>query len=175
MTAFELKQHAYRSTLKSRALNVFLYLIDRANKDLTCYPSISTIAAQLHISISTVKRAMKELEQGGYLRRDTRWRENGGQSSNLYTLDMPTSPSGPEPSTNSAETAPAQEQPRQTVQATAVESPETGNARASWPPVHPALPHPAHHPPDAMQLSLFYGALFSCPAWTGVEVILQPP
>ena len=90
MNAYELKQHAYASGLKSRELSVLIYLIDRANKDMTCFPAIPTMARQLHISESTVKRALKELEESGYIVKSTRWRDNGGQSSNLYQLSVPT-------------------------------------------------------------------------------------
>lgn len=83
----ELKKQAYASSLKSRALSVLIYLIDRSNNDLTCYPAIPTMAVQLHISISTVKRALKELVDAGYIEKAARYRErNRGQSSNLYTL-----------------------------------------------------------------------------------------
>lgn len=83
----ELKKQAYASSLKSRALSVLIYLIDRSNNDLTCYPAIPTMAVQLHISISTVKRALKELVAAGYIEKAARYRErNRGQSSNLYTL-----------------------------------------------------------------------------------------
>ena len=40
----ELKKQAYASDLKSRALSVLIYLIDRSNKDLTCFPAIPTMA-----------------------------------------------------------------------------------------------------------------------------------
>ncbi|GLC79393.1 helix-turn-helix domain-containing protein [Lacrimispora brassicae] len=83
----ELKQQAYASNLKSRALSVLIYLIDRSNADLTCFPAIPTMAVQLHISVSTVKRALKELVDAGFLQKDSRFRENNrGQTSNLYTL-----------------------------------------------------------------------------------------
>lgn len=83
----ELKKQAYASDLKSRALSVLIYLIDRSNKDLTCFPAIPTMAKQLHISVSTVKRALKELTDKGYIKKEVRFRErNHGQSSNLYTL-----------------------------------------------------------------------------------------
>lgn len=82
----ELKQQAYESDLKSRALSVLIYLIDRTGKDLTCFPAISTMADQLHISISTVKRALHELVEAGCIKRDSRYRGNHGQTSNLYTL-----------------------------------------------------------------------------------------
>ncbi|GAB6108402.1 helix-turn-helix domain-containing protein [Fusibacter bizertensis] len=83
----ELKKQAYTSHLKSRALSVLIYLIDRSNKDLSCFPAIPTMAEQLHISVSTVKRALKELADAGYIQKEARFRErNRGQSSNLYIL-----------------------------------------------------------------------------------------
>lgn len=83
----ELKKQAYESALKSRALSVLIYLIDRSNKELTCFPAIPTMAKHLHISISTVKRALHELEKSGYIKKEARFREkNKGQTSNLYTL-----------------------------------------------------------------------------------------
>ncbi len=83
----ELKRQAYDSTLKSRALSVLLYLIDRSNKELTCFPAIPTMAEQLHISVSTVKRALHELMEAGYVKKEFRFREKSrGQTSNLYTL-----------------------------------------------------------------------------------------
>lgn len=83
----ELKKQAYESDLKSRALSVLIYLIDRSNQDLTCFPAIPTMAAQLHISVSTVKRALHELVQAGFIKKDSRFRDkNRGQTSNLYTL-----------------------------------------------------------------------------------------
>ena len=86
----KLKQMAYSSSLKSRALSVLIYLIDRSNKDLTCFPAIPTMAEQLHISISTVKRALHELVDAGFIKKDVRFREkNRGQTSNLYTLVQP--------------------------------------------------------------------------------------
>ncbi len=88
---FELKKCAYASDLKSRALNVLIYLIDRSNKQLTCFPSIATIGKNLHISISTVKRALKELVEKGFLKKDARFieKKNFAQTSNLYTLSIP--------------------------------------------------------------------------------------
>lgn len=90
MNQFEMKQRAYQSPLKSRALQVLLYLIDRSNKEQTCFPAVPTIARQLHISVSTVKRAMRELVEEGYVKKESRFREgNRGQTSNLYFLFFP--------------------------------------------------------------------------------------
>lgn len=92
MNQFEMKQLAYQSNLKNRALQVLLYLIDRANKEQTCFPAVSTIGRELHISISTVKRAMRELVEAGYVKKESRFREgNRGQTSNLYMLFFPKS------------------------------------------------------------------------------------
>ena len=76
----------YSSELPHRARAVYMYLHDRADKDDKCYPAIGTIAKELKRSRSTVKRAIADLEKSGRLRKEQRWRENGGKSSNLYYL-----------------------------------------------------------------------------------------
>ena len=63
-----------------------MYLADRADKNGKCYPAIGTIARELKLSRSTVKRALSDLENSGRLRKEQRWRENGGKSSNLYYI-----------------------------------------------------------------------------------------
>lgn len=71
------------------ALQVYnqrMYLRDRGDAQQKCWPSIKTIAADLHLSRSTVKRALGELEQHGYLERLPRYRPNGSSTSNLYTV-----------------------------------------------------------------------------------------
>lgn len=87
MNQYEMKQRAYQSTLKSRALQVLVYLIDRSNKEGTCYPAIATMSRELHISVSTVKRALRELTESGFVKKESRFREkNNEQTSNLYIL-----------------------------------------------------------------------------------------
>lgn len=76
----------YSSELPHRAVAVYMYLRDRCDKDGKCYPAIGTIARELKLSRSTVKRALADLEQSGRLRKEQRWRENGGKSSNLFYL-----------------------------------------------------------------------------------------
>ena len=63
-----------------------MYLHDRADKNGKCYPAIGTIAKDLKLSRSTVKRAITDLENSGHLRKEQRWRENGGKSSNMFYL-----------------------------------------------------------------------------------------
>jgi len=79
----------YSSDLPHRAVAVYMYLRDRANKDGSCYPAISTIAADLKISKSTVKRALTDLEKDGYIKHERRYRKTGGNSSNLYYVTRP--------------------------------------------------------------------------------------
>lgn len=80
------KREIYKTNLPHRAIAVYLYLESRANKDRICYPTIGTIARELHLSVSTVKRAITDLEREGFLRKKQRWRENGGRSSLLYEV-----------------------------------------------------------------------------------------
>ena len=79
-------ESVYAEELPHRAVTVFIYLKDRANKDGTCYPAIGTIAKDLKLSRRTVQRAIADLEKTGHLIKEQRWRENGGRSSLLFTI-----------------------------------------------------------------------------------------
>ncbi len=78
--------------LSHRALSVYMYLRDRSDAESKCWPGINTIAADLHLSRSTVKRAITDLEKAGYLQKDYRYRENGSHTSNLYTISKKAKP-----------------------------------------------------------------------------------
>ena len=79
-------RNIYFSDLSHRARSVYMYLKDWADKDGKCWPAIKTIAKELNLSSSTVKRALDELCQSGLLTKESRWRENDGRTSNLYLL-----------------------------------------------------------------------------------------
>jgi DNA-binding MarR family transcriptional regulator len=72
--------------LTHRARTVYMYLRDRADADGKCWPGVKRIASDLHLSRRTAQRALADLEQAGYIRRDERFRENGSRTSNLYTI-----------------------------------------------------------------------------------------
>ena len=72
--------------LPSRAKAVYMYLRDRSDAEGKCWPGIKTIASDMKLSRSTVKRALDDLYGAGLLTREPRWRENGSLSSNLYRL-----------------------------------------------------------------------------------------
>ncbi len=79
----------YKSNLPHRAIAVYLYLNDRAGQTKKCFPSIPTIASHAGLSQSTVRRALSDLKQGGYIAINSRQRANGAASSNLYFLYHP--------------------------------------------------------------------------------------
>lgn len=64
----------------------YIYLADRANKDGECWPAIPTIARELKLSQSTVRRALQDLRKAGFLETEQRYRKHGGKSSLLYSL-----------------------------------------------------------------------------------------
>ena len=80
--------HIYKADLSHRAVSVYIYLFDRANKDGECWPSIPTIAKELKLSESTVRRALKDLRKEGFIITEQRYRKHGGKSSLLYKLKM---------------------------------------------------------------------------------------
>lgn len=55
----------YRSDVPHRAKLVYIYLFDRMDKEKKAWPGINTIAADLSLSRSTVKRAIRDLERAG--------------------------------------------------------------------------------------------------------------
>lgn len=77
----------YRRDLPHRAIAVYIYLSDRANKEHTCWPSIPTISRDLKLSESTTRRALNDLRKAGLIRSEQRYRDNGGNSSLLFILD----------------------------------------------------------------------------------------
>ncbi|VDN47274.1 Helix-turn-helix domain-containing protein [Petrocella atlantisensis] len=76
----------YAASLTKRATLVIFYLINRANQELTCFPSVGTIAKECNMSTRTVQRALNDLEEAGILERESRFHERGGQKSNFYKL-----------------------------------------------------------------------------------------
>ena len=74
--------------IKNRSKYVYLYLCDRVNRDGICWPSIATIAKELELSKSTVRRALNDLRAAGLLTTKQRYRSNGGTSTLEYQLIM---------------------------------------------------------------------------------------
>ena len=60
--------------LPHRAISVYIYLADRANKDWVCWPAIPTIAKDLKLSESTTRRALNDLRKAGLIETEQRYR-----------------------------------------------------------------------------------------------------
>ena len=76
----------YRTELPHRAKLVYIYLFDRMDKEHKAWPGLNTIARELSLSRSTVKRAIRDLEQAELLKKEAHYRENGSATSNRYFL-----------------------------------------------------------------------------------------
>ena len=76
----------YQTDLPHRAKLVYIYLHDRMDSEKKAWPGLGTIAKDLSLSRSTVKRAVKDLEQAGLIRKEPHFRENGSATSNRYFL-----------------------------------------------------------------------------------------
>jgi len=72
--------------LPHRAKAVYMYLRDRSDGQGMCWPGIKTIASDLKLSRSTVKRAIHDLIDANLLEVKERHRDNGSSTSNLYCL-----------------------------------------------------------------------------------------
>lgn len=76
----------YKMDLPHRAVAVYIYLFDKANKDGECWPSVPTISREIKLSEATVRRAIKDLRNAGLLETEQRYRTKGGKSSLLFKL-----------------------------------------------------------------------------------------
>lgn len=82
-----IKRNIYALGLPHRAVAVYMYLCDRADKGGESFPSHKTIAADLGLSVSTIKRALNNLVVAGCIEKKPRYRQQQrGQTSNLYRV-----------------------------------------------------------------------------------------
>ncbi len=91
MAKIEFMTNAFQSDLKPRARLVLNCLALHCNKEGQCFPSIRTIARECGYSVNTVKRALDDLVKAGFVVKKARFdkeRKHGGQTSNLYTLNI---------------------------------------------------------------------------------------
>ena len=59
----------YKSDVPHRAKLVYIYLYDCMDKERKAWPGLNTIARDLSLSRSTVKRAVKDLEKDSLIRK----------------------------------------------------------------------------------------------------------
>lgn len=76
----------YQMDLPHRAVAVYIYLFDRANREGQCWPAVPTIAREIKLSDATVRRAIRDLRKAGLIETEQRYRTKGGKSSLLFQL-----------------------------------------------------------------------------------------
>lgn len=72
--------------LPHRAVVVYYYLCERANKEGECWPAVPTISREIKLSEATVRRAIRDLEKTRLIETEQRYRTKGGKSSLLFKL-----------------------------------------------------------------------------------------
>lgn len=72
--------------LQHRAVAVYIYLADQANKDGECWLAILTMVKELKLSQSTVRGALQDLRKADLLETEQRYRAKDGKSSLLFRL-----------------------------------------------------------------------------------------
>lgn len=83
---FRVPNDIFGSGIEKRAFVVYCYLSRCSDmKTRQCYPSLKTIAKACNLSVTTVRRALTDLENGGWIDIAQRFTDNG-QKSNLYTV-----------------------------------------------------------------------------------------
>lgn len=76
----------FNMDISSHAKLVYVYLCRCANGEAQSFPARKTIAAACSIGLTSVRYALKELEETRLLKKEEQFRDNGGQTSNLYTV-----------------------------------------------------------------------------------------
>lgn len=73
--------------LNAIQFNILMQLAKHWWKDTPPFVSKGTIAKAMRVSARTVQRHLTALEQAGLIRRETRYRQDGGRTSNRYVFD----------------------------------------------------------------------------------------
>ena len=76
----------YQLDLPHRAVAVYYYLYERANKKGECWPAVPSIAREIKLSEATVRRAIRDLRNAGLIDTEQRYRTKGGKSSLLFKI-----------------------------------------------------------------------------------------
>lgn len=78
----------YRTKLPHRAVAVYIYLADRTNENNECWPAIPTIAADLKLSASTVRRGIRDLKKGRTSRNRAAIPQEGRQKQSAVSAEI---------------------------------------------------------------------------------------
>lgn len=76
----------YDLGLSHKAVSVYCYLANCADKNGECFPSVRRISEDLKLSRCTVFRAFNELEKYCLLERKARYHHQSGRRSSVYKI-----------------------------------------------------------------------------------------
>lgn len=80
--------------LKGKHFVIFYLLLYHRNRSTgECFPKVATLAEESGLTAETVGLALSDLERDGWIRREHRYRPDGGQTSSQYWLMIEESPS----------------------------------------------------------------------------------
>lgn len=82
----EAKKIYMASDVPYRAKLVYFYFCDKMDSEGKSWLSVKRIAADLSMSENTVRRAVKDLEKAGLLKKEYAYRENGSHTTNRYCV-----------------------------------------------------------------------------------------
>ena len=74
--------------LKPRDHAVYCCLVKHSDKNGVCFPSRRLIAEECCIDKKTVDAALRSLEKAGLVKKQKRKRQDGSNTSNLYTVKL---------------------------------------------------------------------------------------
>lgn len=74
--------------LKPRDHAVYCCLVKHSDKNGVCFPSRRLIAEECCIDKKTVDAALRSLEKAGLVKKQKRRRQDGSNTSNLYTVEL---------------------------------------------------------------------------------------
>ena len=80
-----IKNELIVSNISDLEFRVLCYLVSRSN-DGKCFPSLATMEREIKKSQSTIRRALKSLQQQKIIKIEDRKVGTGKQTSNLYTI-----------------------------------------------------------------------------------------
>lgn len=84
--SIEYMNNAWKLKLEPSVKFIFITLADCCDHQGQCFPSIRFISQRTGFSESTVHRAISDLEEMGFLKREKQVRKNGSDSTNKYTI-----------------------------------------------------------------------------------------
>lgn len=89
-TRFYMNAGIWEKTISSSAFHVYAFLSWCADRSGACYPAVPEIARRCHISVTTVRKALRELREAGLVHSQTQHKptKSGGrrQTANAYFL-----------------------------------------------------------------------------------------